>query len=210
MQFEYVPATFILASLIILIIPGPGVLYVVARSLEQGIPAAFLSALGLSCGVLVHVVGSTIGLSAVLMASATAFTIVKYLGAAYLIYLGIKTLLSARRPGPTAKPSKSTHSRMFLEGVIVSAFNPKIAVFFLAFLPQFVDPELGSPSLQFAVLGLTYAGLALVTDSIYGVAAAGAKRAIKGPVLGGVWLTYLSGSLLIGLGIRAAATARLE
>ncbi len=134
---------FVAAALVVLLIPGPGVLYVVARSVSQGLPAGLASALGLSAGALVHVVAAAGGLSALLLASATAFEIVKLLGAGYLIYLGLRTLF-ARAPLPGLQaPSPLPVRRLFFDGVIVSVLNPKIAVFFLAFLPQFVDPSAG-------------------------------------------------------------------
>ncbi len=203
-----IPIAFVAASLVVLIMPGPGVLYVVARSMGQGFLAAFVSALGLSCGVLVHVMASTIGLSALLMTSATAYSVLKYVGAIYLIYLGIQTLRSARPVGNVPAIRHLPPFQLFRDGVIVSALNPKIAVFFLAFIPQFVDPALGSVSRQFAVLGLAYAALALVTDSAYGFFAIAASRWFRARLLSGPWPQLVSGSLLIGLGVKAAVTAR--
>ena len=129
---------FVLASLVVLLIPGPGVLYTVARSLSQGQRAGLVSVLGLSAGALVHVAAATIGLSAILLTSATAFGIVKALGAAYLIYLGICALLARDATADVGAPEPRLLSRLFTDGVVVSVLNPKIAVFFLAFLPQFV------------------------------------------------------------------------
>ena len=131
---------FIAASLVVLLIPGPGVLYVVARSLSQGLPAGLVSVLGLAAGALVHVAAAAIGLSAILLASATAFGGVKILGAAYLIYLGIQALLARGSNNERLKLGCRSLRRLFLDGVVISVFNPKIAVFFLAFLPQFVEP----------------------------------------------------------------------
>lgn len=137
---------FVAAALVVLVIPGPGVLYIIARSLSQGRRAGLISVLGLSAGALVHVVAATAGLTAILLTSATAFGIVKALGAAYLIYLGLCALFSRQPAVDVEAPAPHSLSRLFTDGVIVSVLNPKIAVFFLAFLPQFVDPARGSAS----------------------------------------------------------------
>ncbi len=195
---------FVAAALVVLVIPGPGVMYVVARSVSQGYLAGFVSALGLSAGVLAHVAAAVIGLSAILLTSATAFAIVKYLGAAYLIYLGIQMVLAGRTAGEPEAVDPVPLPRLFADGVLVSVFNPKIAVFFLAFLPQFVDPALGSGPQQILLLGLIYAGLALMTDSAYGFLAGGLKQLLRGKVMRGPAPRYLGGGLLVGLGVKAA------
>ena len=206
-------AGFIVASLIVLLTPGPGVLYVVARSVAQGYRAGLASALGLSMGVFAHVAAAAIGLSALLLASTTAFTVVKAVGAGYLIYLGLKILFS--RPPPESEsgstPDASTHlplRRLFLDGVIVSVFNPKIAVFFLAFLPQFIDTAAGSVTQQIMFLGALYAVLALFTDSGYALLAGSLRRWLSGHVLNGSLPRYLNGSVYIGLGVNTALTGQ--
>ncbi|MEX3007146.1 LysE family translocator [Hoeflea sp. TYP-13] len=201
---------FLVAAFAVLVVPGPGVLYVVARSLNQGIMAGFVSALGLSVGVLVHVAAAVAGLSAIVLTSATAFLIVKFLGAGYLVYLGIQTLRSGRASIQSDTVTRLPLSRLFTDGVMVSVLNPKIAVFFLAFLPQFVDPALGSVSRQIVLLGLIYAGLALCTDSTYGVLAGSLKRMFHGDFLQGPLPRYISGSLLVGLGLKAALTSQQQ
>ncbi len=155
---------FVAAALVVLLIPGPGVLYVITRSLSQGQGAGVVSVLGLSVGALVHVAAATVGLSAILLASATAFGIVKTLGAGYLVYLGIRTLLASRATAGMPPTTPHSLSRLFTDGVVVSVLNPKIAVFFLAFLPQFVEPGRGAIPQQVLFLGLLYVALALVTD----------------------------------------------
>lgn len=200
--------SFITTSLIILIIPGPGVTYVVTRSLTQGYLAGFVSALGLSVGVLAHVIAAVIGLSAVLLTSATAFAIVKYLGAGYLVYLGIRAISSTRKIDKIQALACQPLRRLFFDGVVISVFNPKISIFFLAFLPQFVIPEFGSETLQILSLGLLYAALALITDSTYGILARSIKNThrrmfVKDPIL-----QYITGSFLIGLGLKAALTSQ--
>ena len=201
---------FVAAALVILLIPGPGVLYIVARSLGQGHRAGLLSVLGLSVGALVHVAAATAGLSAILLASATAFGIVKALGAGYLIYLGMRTLLS---PGPTtgmeASAPRSLY-RLFTDGVVVSVLNPKIAVFFLAFLPQFVEPGRGPVSEQVLSLGLIYVALALVTDSGYALLAGSLRHWLGGRVVQGPLPRYVSGALYVGLGVSTALSGRRQ
>jgi threonine/homoserine/homoserine lactone efflux protein len=197
-------ATFVGAALVVLLIPGPGVIYIVTRSLGQGHRAGLTSVLGLSAGALVHVAAATAGLSAILMTSATAFTIVKFLGAGYLIYLGVRTLLSRGQAAGVEAAAPSSLRRLFAEGVWVSVLNPKIAIFFLAFLPQFVDPATGSATMQILGLGLLYVALALITDSGYALLAGGIGHIIQGRVRHSRWPRYASGLSYIGLGISAA------
>ena len=199
---------FVAASLVVLLIPGPGVLYVVARSVGQGRRAGLTSVLGLSAGALVHVAATTAGLSAILLTSATAFGIVKTLGAGYLIYLGLRALV-ARGPvlGVQAARPISLY-RVFTDGVIVSVFNPKIAVFFLAFLPQFVVPSQGPVTQQILLLGSIYIVLGLITDGAYAILADRLRHLLSRRVMGGPLPRYLSGSLYLGLGLHTALTGR--
>jgi len=133
---------FALAALAILAVPGPAVLYIVTRSIHQGRGAGLASVLGIHVGTLVHLAAATVGLSAILVSSATAFTVVKLLGAVYLIVIGIRTLLGKADPGDTDPQRPPRRKRRdFAEGVVVNVLNPKTALFFLAFLPQFVDPD---------------------------------------------------------------------
>lgn len=199
---------FIAASLLVLLIPGPGVLYVVARSLAQGQRAGMVSVLGLATGALAQVIAAALGVSALLLASASAFGVVKLLGAGYLIYLGLNALLS---PCPSQVVGDLTpHSlyRLFRDGVVVSLLNPKIAVFFLAFLPQFVDPERGPVAPQILFLGILYVCLALFTDGAYALLAGRlrgwlGKRFIRGPAP-----QYASGVVYLGLGVATALAER--
>lgn len=194
---------FIIVSLVVLIIPGPGVLYVVARSLSQGHLAAVISAAGLAVGVSFHIFAAGIGLSAILLTSATAFSTIKYLGGAYLIYLGIQAIRRRNGLDQSVEVGQMTLRRLFLDGVVVSAFNPKITVFFLAFLPQFVSLGATSPQSQIVMLGLIYACLAFVTDSCYGLFAASIKRFLHQKLVDGPAIPIVSGSLMIGLGAHA-------
>ena len=195
---------FIAASLVILLLPGPGVLYVVTRSLSQGQRAGLASAVDLSTGALVQVAAATAGLSALLLASATAFGVVKMLGAGYLMYLGIRAIMdkgSSEGPEPS---SRRTTRRLFTDGIVVSVLNPKIAMFFIAFLPQFVDPIRGPIPQQVLFLGLVYVSLALVTDSAYAVLASRLRRVLGSRVLRGPLPRYGSGTVYLGLGMSTA------
>ena len=199
---------FVAAALVLLLTPGPGVLYVVARSVEQGRRAGLVSVLGLSAGALVHVGAAAAGISAILLASATAFGVVKALGAAYLIYLGIRTLLGRRSAANVEVSTSRTLHRLFRDGVLVSVLNPKIALFFLAFLPQFVDPHGASVPQQIVVLGLVYVSLALVTDGGYALLASRLRGWLGTRGLHGPLPRYLCGSVYLGLGISTALTGR--
>lgn len=199
---------FVVASLVVLVTPGPGVFYVVARSLAQGRRAGLVSALGLSAGVFFHVAAATIGISAILLTSATAFNLVKILGAGYLIYLGLKTIFAGRPAAGMTAPPPATLHRLFVDGVIVSLFNPKIAVFFLAFLPQFVGADQPAAPQQVLFLGTIYAGLAFLTDGTYALLASGLRRWFDSRVLQSPLVKYLSGSVFIGLGINTTLAGR--
>ena len=145
---------FVAAALLLLVTPGPAVLYIVARSVDQGRAAGLVSALGVHAGTLVHIGAAAAGLSVLLAASATLFTLVKYLGAAYLVFLGVRRLLDRTRLGGPGQARAIPWRRAFLDGAIVNVLNPKTALFFLAFLPQFVDPARGSVGPQVLALGL--------------------------------------------------------
>jgi threonine/homoserine/homoserine lactone efflux protein len=162
---------FAAAALALAVVPGPAVLYIVARSVDQGRFAGLVSALGIGVGSLVHVTAATIGLSSLLASSATAFTVVKYAGAAYLMLLGIHRLLTREEVAEVAARPPRALRKIFRDGVIVNVLNPKTALFFLAFLPQFVDPDQGAATLQILVLGLIFTVIALSSDSLWALAA---------------------------------------
>jgi threonine/homoserine/homoserine lactone efflux protein len=157
---------FLAAALAMLLVPGPSVLYIVARSVDQGRTARLVSMLGVETGALVHVAFAAAGLSAILASSAAAFGVVKWLGAAYLIWLGIKRLF-ARDEDDVPVVERERLSLVFSQGVVVNVLNPKTALFFLAFLPQFVDPSGGAAWAQVMVLGATFVALAVCTDGLY-------------------------------------------
>ena len=201
-------AGFIAAALVVLVIPGPAVLYILARSLGQGRRAGLVSVLGLSAGALVHVAAATVGLSAILLASATAFTAVKLVGAAYLIYLGLRTLLTQPAASAVTTSPPLAMRRIFADGVLVCILNPKIAIFFLAFLPQFADPARGPVPRQILLLGLLYVALALITDGAYALIAGHLRHWLGGRVLQSPLPRYASGLLYLGLGVGTAITGR--
>jgi threonine/homoserine/homoserine lactone efflux protein len=200
-------AVFALAALAILAVPGPAVIYIVTRSIHQGRAAGLAAVLGIHVGTLVHLAAATLGLSAILVSSATAFTVVKALGALYLIAIGIRTLLGRAYPADT-DPQRPPRRRRrdFAEGVVVNVLNPKTALFFLAFLPQFVDPALGQAWLQILVLGLTFILLGLVTDSMWALAAGTAGETLRQSRRWAQTQRYVSGSVFVGLGVVTALT----
>ena len=166
---------FITAALILLFIPGPAVLYIVARSVEQGRRAGLASASGIATGTLAHVLAATLGLSALLLSSAIAYSVVKYAGAVYLLYLGIKKFRErpAVRDEVKQVPALPLR-RIYAQGILVQVLNPKTAIFFFAFLPQFVNPARGHVSLQFFVLGMIFILLGLSSDSVWALTAGSA------------------------------------
>ncbi|MFI7450944.1 LysE family translocator [Nonomuraea sp. NPDC049714] len=165
-------ALFCTATLALLLVPGPAVLFIVTRSVAQGRSAGLISVLGVHAGSLVHVAAATLGVSALLAASATAFTVVKYAGIAYLVWLGARKLL--RRGGGEEAVELPVHSRrrMFWEGFVVNVLNPKTAIFFLAFLPQFTDAAAGPIAPQMLLLGLLWLALGMASDGTYAMLAA--------------------------------------
>jgi threonine/homoserine/homoserine lactone efflux protein len=199
---------FTAGTLVLLLIPGPAVLYIVARSLDHGRRAGLISVLGLSVGGLVHVTAATAGLSAILLASATAFALVKTLGAAYLIYLGIRTIVAQGPADQMKKPSPRSSGRIFRDGVLVSVLSPKTALFFLAFLPQFVEPGRGPIPQQVLLLGIVFVSMALVTDSAYALLAGSLRQRLGEQLMQKPLLRYVRGSLYLGLGVSTALTGR--
>jgi threonine/homoserine/homoserine lactone efflux protein len=193
-------ALFVIAALALLVVPGLAVLYVVTRSIHQGRRAGLASVLGIHVGTLVHIGAATAGLSALILSSAVAFTAVKIAGAAYLVGLGVWTLLSRRAEDEVAVGGERRLRRVFAQGIVVNVLNPKTALFFLAFLPQFVDPNAGTPALQIAFLGLLFGALGLVTDSIWAIAAGTAGRVLRGSRKFLRVQRYVAGTVYLGLG----------
>ncbi len=195
---------FVLATLALLVVPGPAVLFIVARGIDQGRGAALASAAGVAAGSLVHLTAAVLGLSVLLASSAFAFSVVKYLGAAYLVYLGIRTLLT--KPDPMAAIDRRPRPlrRLLAQGVVVQVLNPKIALFFLAFLPQFVDPARGPVALQTLALGAVLVGMGMCTDTAYGVLAGSLGGMLRGSRSFANAQRWVAGSVFLGLGVSAA------
>jgi threonine/homoserine/homoserine lactone efflux protein len=203
-------ALFLLAALALLLVPGPAVIYVVARSIQQGRRAGLASVLGIHVGTLVHIAAATVGLSALIVSSAVAFTAVKIAGAVYLIGLGLWTLFSRRPEAEVALGGERNLRRAFAQGIVVNVLNPKTALFFLAFLPQFVDPDTSHPAVQVAVLGVLFALLGLVTDSLWAIAAGTAGGVLKRSRRFVRTQRYVTGTVYVGLGVATALAGSSE
>jgi len=195
---------FFVAAVALLITPGPAVLYIVSRSIEQGRRAGLVSALGIQVGGLVHVAAAALGLSALLLSSALAFKIVKDAGAAYLVFLGLRMILGSAREDAARAPEPRDSARLFREGVMVNVLNPKTALFFLAFLPQFVDPARGPVARQILLLGFSFVALAMVSDSAYALLAGSLREWLRGNARFIRLQRYVSGGVLVSLGLATA------
>lgn len=195
---------FVSAALVLLVVPGPAVLYIFARSVGQGRAAGLVSIFGIHTATLVHVLAATVGLSAILASSALAFAIVKYAGAAYLIWLGLKKIFGRVDPAEAAAAAPARYSRVFRDGFVVNLLNPKTALFFLAFLPQFVEVERGHVAMQIAFLGMIFTVLGFITDSCYAIAAGTIGNRLKSNPGFLKVERYVTGVLFIGLGLSAA------
>lgn len=197
---------FVSAAAILLAIPGPAVLYIVGRSIGQGRNAGFVSALGIGVGTLVHTAAAAVGLSALLVSSATAFSVVKYLGAAYLVFLGIQRLRSKESLAATTDPAapRASVTRVFTQGIVVNILNPKTALFFFAFIPQFIDPARGHVAMQIASLGVLFACMGTTSDSIWAFFSSSVAGWLRGNPH---WMRnerFVSGGILISLGLATA------
>jgi threonine/homoserine/homoserine lactone efflux protein len=197
---------FVLSGVLLNITPGPDTAYIVGRSIQFGWRGGAAAAIGVCCGCLVHVFGAAIGLSALLMASSTAFTILKWVGAAYLLFTGVQMLLSRSRPLAEAAvaDNETSLARVFWQGALTNILNPKVALFFLAFLPQFVTVDSGHKTLAFLTLGLIF----IFTGTLWCLAlaafAARAARRIRQSVNVMTWINRTLGGLFVYLGIRVA------
>jgi threonine/homoserine/homoserine lactone efflux protein len=198
---------FVAASLVMLITPGPAVMYIVARSLEQGRKAGLLSVLGIQLGVVVHIMAAALGLSTLMMTSALAYSAVKYAGAGYLIYLGISKLLERNAAVPAMEGTRAAPaelSRVFWQGTVVAILNPKTALFFLAFLPQFVTPANGWVTGQIIGLGLLFSFMATLTDGTWALVAGSSRGLLLNNRHYVRSERYITGSVLVGLGLATA------
>lgn len=199
-------AIFFAAAIVLLAIPGPAVLYIVGRSIGHGRTAGVVSALGIGVGTIVHAVAAAVGLSALLMSSAIAFAAVKYAGAAYLIYLGVQRLRNRESFDISSDASNTNLRQIFGQGILVNVLNPKTALFFFAFLPQFVSPARGPVAYQFLFLGLIFAAMGVVSDSMWGFFAGTVADRLRRNARWSNAQRYVCGGMLISLGVATAVS----
>lgn len=197
---------FMGAALALLLVPGPAVLYITTRSATQGRLAGLVSVLAIETANFIQAVAAGLGLSAILLSSALAFGVVKYLGAAYLVYIGLRKLISPDNEVEKASVKRESLSRIYWQGFVVNILNPKTALFFLAFLPQFVDPAKGNVIAQNLLLGVIFIGMAIVTDSMYALLASSLAQKLTGNRKFQKSQHYLAGLIYIGLGVTTALT----
>jgi threonine/homoserine/homoserine lactone efflux protein len=198
--------TFGIASIALLLIPGPAVIYILNRSVSDGREVGLAAVAGLELGNFVHVIAASAGLSAVLATSATAFNTVKWLGAGYLVFVGVRTLLT--RPAAVSGDSTSVSlKRSFTQGVVVNTLNPKVALFFLSYLPQFIDADKGAAWSQALVLGTTFVIIGCCTDGMYALTASALRtKLLTGRTLP-IVQRYVAGTVFVALGVMAATTS---
>jgi RhtB (resistance to homoserine/threonine) family protein len=200
---------FFIASLLLNITPGNDMLYVASRSISQGIRAGIVSTLGIFCGCFVHIMAAVLGLSIIIARSAYLFSLIKFAGAGYLIYLGIRSLLAKPNLNPNMENRpKADHWKLFKQGVVTNALNPKVAIFFLSFLPQFIDPQSSFFKMQLLTLGIWFAAQGTLVLIIVAIILGKTKDFFrKNPK---VWQVQekITGLILIGLGIKVALVAK--
>jgi threonine/homoserine/homoserine lactone efflux protein len=196
---------FAIAAFALIAVPGPAVLYIVSQSVGHGRKSGLAAVAGIEIGAFVHVAGAALGVSAIIASSATAFSALKLAGGAYLIFLGIKRLRQRDAgsgeqdvPGPAR-----AHGSIVRQGIVVNALNPKTALFFLAFLPQFVDPHRGHVALQAVVLGLVFIAIATVSDAVWALGSGSLAKLLRASARARRVERYASGGILIGLGVLA-------
>jgi threonine/homoserine/homoserine lactone efflux protein len=200
-------ALFSLAAIALAIVPGPAVAYIVTQSVDKGRRAGIVSAFGIATGGLVHVAAATLGISALIASSADAFNVVKFVGAAYLIVVGVRRILSHDEPQLAAASEQTPLRQLYGQGVVVNVLNPKTALFFLAFLPQFVD-RTGSVAPQVAILGLLFASIALLSDLGYALLADALAGRVRQSGRAARLRRFATGGIFVALGITAAAAHR--
>ena len=193
---------FLVAAFVLLITPGPAVFYIVARSVQQGSLAGIVSAVGVVTGGFIHVLAGTVGLSALVLSSPIAFTTVKYFGALYLVYLGFRAFSGKDQSGdPYLQLSPRELGRVYRDGLLVNLFNPKTILFFIAFLPQFVDSTRSNPGMQFLLLGTIMVSMGLATDSMYATMAGRASQWLRKTGRRLSYHQWFAGTVYLGLGI---------
>ena len=202
---------FVLAAILLNLTPGTDTMYIITRSVSHGSAAGFYSVLGIISGILVHTVFAALGLSIILINSPLAFTVVKYIGASYLCYLGIKMLMSKQpsllanhlpKSSPSAPANSIAHWQIYKQGVLTNVFNPKVALFFLAFFPQFIDPSYAYGMLSFSILGLTFATTGFIWCLCLALLAARFSTRLRENPSIETMLNRVSGMVFIGLGIK--------
>ncbi len=199
---------FALASAALVAIPGPAVIYIVTRGVVHGRRGGLVSMLGVEAGNYVEVLAATVGLAAIVASSATAFTIVKYIGAVYLIWLGIRALREGVGAVAEAAAPQRSERRLFWEGFAVGALNPKLAIFLLAFLPQFIDPAVGPVWVQTLVLGTIFSLCAIAGDTLFALLAGTAGTSLRRRLASPGRLSWVAGAVYLGLGVTAALADR--
>lgn len=202
-------ALFIGAVIVLNLSPGPDMMYIVGRTLTQGPRIGVAAAVGVCTGALVHAAAAALGLSALIAASAHAFTVLKWVGAAYLVVLGIRQYRAASAPlaSPAHRPAAASAWAAFRDGVLIDVLNPKVALFFIAFLPQFVRADHGQPALQILQLGAVLVAVSLVIECSIALVAARAARSLAGSPRVSTWISRALGGVLVALGLRLALTA---
>jgi threonine/homoserine/homoserine lactone efflux protein len=191
---------FALAAGVLVVIPGPNHIYIVTRSIAQGRRVGLASALGVETGTLVHITAAAIGLSALIASSAVAFNFVRYLGAAYLAFLGLRAILGDHGAQlQDGRPRAGSARRAYVDGILVNVLNPKVALFFLAFLPQFVDPHRGAAATQILVLGFVVFVIATTSDIVYALAAGALGSWLRGRPAFARRQRFLTGGIYLGL-----------
>jgi threonine/homoserine/homoserine lactone efflux protein len=194
---------FAIAATALIVIPGPSVLYIVSQSVGHGRIGGLAAVLGVETGAFVHVAAAALGVSAIIASSAVAFSVLKFAGGAYLIMLGIRRLLERDSGDPPRSTRLRPLTTIYRQGVVVNVLNPKTALFFLAFLPQFVDPARGHVGLQAAILGLVWVAIATVSDAVWALGAGSAAGVLRSSTRARAIERKASGSILIGLGVLA-------
>lgn len=207
-MFEVAWVLFIVASLVLIVTPGQDMILVMSRSIAQGAAAGVATAAGVSVGLIGHTILATLGLGAILRTSAWLFVTLKLVGAAYLVYLGINLLRTKQHELAVSAGAPRSLRRLFFDGALSNISNPKIAVFYFAFLPQFVLPTAGRPTLSVFVLGLVFAGLTFLVKGPVGLGAGLLSGWLRSRPLVLTWLHRTSGAVLIGLGLKLAFERR--
>ena len=199
---------FVISGLLLNMTPGVDTLYIVGRGTAQGWRAGAVAALGIGAGCIVHTLAAALGLSAILATSATAFMVVKWIGAAYLVYLGATLLLTRAGGSAAVAPPPATLSRVFAQGFLTNVLNPKVALFFLAFLPQFIDADAPQKALAFLVLGTIFIVNGTLWNLLVAWSASGLGRRLAAGRSAATWLNRALGGLFIALGVRLALSER--